>query len=112
MAYQTRDAVEAMVAVSGTPLDDLRVDGGASAMDVLLHLQADQLGVPVRRPADLETTSLGAAFLAGLAEGVWPTLGSLEERWVLDAEALPNPDRTVADGLHAKWLQALTRARP
>jgi glycerol kinase len=111
MAYQTRDAVEAMTAASGTPLGDLRVDGGASAMDILLQLQADQLGVPVRRPADLETTSLGAAFLAGLAEGVWPSLADLESRWVLDAEALPAQDRTAADALHAKWLDAVARAR-
>jgi glycerol kinase len=111
MAYQTRDAVEAMVAVSGTPLDDLRVDGGASAMDLLLQLQADQLGVPVRRPTDLETTSLGAAFLAGLAEGVWPSLTELEARWTLSTEALPEPDRTAADLLHAGWRRALERAR-
>jgi glycerol kinase len=111
MAYQTRDAVEAMVAVSGTPLDDLRVDGGASAMDILLQLQADQLGVPVRRPSDLETTSLGAAFLAGLAEGVWPSLAALEARWTLSTEALPEPDRTGADLLHAGWRRALERAR-
>ena len=74
MAYQTRDVVEAMVDASGTPIRDLRVDGGASAMDVMLQIQADQLGVPVRRPVDQETTALGAAFLAGLAEGVWPDL--------------------------------------
>jgi glycerol kinase len=111
MAYQTRDAVEAMVAISGTPLDDLRVDGGASAMDLLLQLQADQLGVTVRRPRDLETTSLGAAFLAGLAEGVWPSLDALEARWQLDAEAVPEADRGVADALHAGWLRAVERAR-
>jgi glycerol kinase len=111
MAYQTRDAVEAMTVASGTPLGDLRIDGGASAMDILLQLQADQLGVPVRRPADLETTSLGAAFLAGLAEGVWPSLEALEARWQLDAEALPAQDRTMADALHAKWLDAVARAR-
>ena len=74
MAYQTRDVVDAMVAASGTPIPDLRVDGGASAMDMMLQMQADQLGVPVRRPVDQETTALGAAFLAGLAEGVWPDL--------------------------------------
>lgn len=111
MAYQTRDAVEAMIAASGTPLDDLRVDGGASAMDLLLQLQADQLGVPVRRPTDLETTSLGAAYLAGLAEGVWPSLEALESTWRLDAEARPVADRTAADALHTKWLDAVARTR-
>ena len=75
MALQTRDVVDAMVAASGTPLVELRVDGGASAMDLLCQIQADQLGVTVERPVDRETTALGAAFLAGLAEGVWPDVG-------------------------------------
>jgi glycerol kinase len=77
MAYQVRDVVDAMVRHSGTPLTDLRVDGGASVMDLLLQMQADQLGVTVRRPSDQETTALGAAFLAGLAEGVWPDLDAI-----------------------------------
>jgi glycerol kinase len=81
MAYQTRDAVEAMTAASGTPLAALRVDGGASIMDSLLQMQADQLGVTVQRPRDQETTALGAAYLAGLAEGVWPSLAAIGERW-------------------------------
>ncbi|MEA3184507.1 MAG: glycerol kinase, partial [Ilumatobacteraceae bacterium] len=70
MAYQTRDVVAAMSVATGTTLAALRVDGGASVMDVLLQMQADQLGVTVQRPRDQETTALGAAFLAGLAEGV------------------------------------------
>ena len=74
MAYQTRDVVDAMTARRGHPCMTLRVDGGASVMDLLLQMQADQLGVPVRRPVDQETTALGAAYLAGLAEGVWPSL--------------------------------------
>ena len=75
MSFQTRDAVEAMVRASGTPLRELRVDGGAAVMDLLLQQQADQLGVTVLRPVDQETTALGAAYLAGLAEGVWPRSG-------------------------------------
>ena len=71
MAFQTRDVVEAMAAAVGPPVAELRADGGASAMDLLLQLQADQLGVPVARPVVQETTALGAAYLAGLAEGVW-----------------------------------------
>ena len=69
MAYQTRDVVDAMSRASGTTLAELRVDGGASVMDLLLQLQADQLGVPVRRPIDQETTALGAAYLAGSGRG-------------------------------------------
>ena len=111
MAFQTRDAVDAMVAASGTPVTDLRVDGGASVMDLLLQLQADQLGVIVRRPVDQETTALGAAFLAGLAEGVWPSLSAITERWTLDVEVPPVADRTAADAAHQTWLRAVERSR-
>jgi glycerol kinase len=111
MAYQTRDVVDAMTAASGTPLVELRVDGGASAMDVLCAFQADQLGVTVLRPIDQETTALGAAYLAGLAEGVWASIDEVGEQWGLDAEFTPNADRAVADALHAQWLRALERSR-
>src|SRR5207237_8079900 len=73
MAYQTRDVVEAMSAASGREVTVLRADGGASVMDLLLQLQADQLQVPVARPRVQETTALGAAYMAGLAGGVWQT---------------------------------------
>lgn len=111
MAYQVRDVVDAMVAHSGTPLRELRVDGGASAMDVMLQFQADQLGVTVRRPVDQETTALGAAFLAGLAEGVWPDLDSLASQWQLDATFEPELDRTTAEVLHGQWRRAVERSR-
>jgi glycerol kinase len=111
MAYQTRDVVDAMVAASGTPIVDLRVDGGASVMDLLLQFQADQLGVSVQRPADQETTALGAAFLAGLAEGVWDSLAAVGAQWSLQATFDPNPDRSVADALHDQWLRAVERSR-
>ena len=104
MAYQTRDVVEAMTEASGTPLAALRVDGGASVMDVLLQMQADQLGVTVQRPVDQETTALGAAYLAGLAEGVWPSLEAINERWQIDATFEPEPDRTFTDLGYATWL--------
>src|SRR5262249_3191333 len=83
MAYQTRDVAEAMTAASGQPLAELRVDGGASVMDVLLQFQADQIGVPVARPELQETTVAGAAYLAGLAEGVWSP-DDLAALWRLD----------------------------
>ncbi len=111
MAYQTRDVIDAMTAASGTPIVDLRVDGGASVMDFLCQFQADQLGVTVQRPADQETTALGAAFLAGLAEGVWPDLDAVGSQWELDADFPPAADRTVADALHAQWLRAVERSR-
>jgi glycerol kinase len=113
MAYQTRDAVDAMVAVSGTPIKDLRVDGGASVMDVLMQVQAEQLGVTVRRPIDQETTALGAAFLAGLAEGVWPSLDAISDRWQLDAAFAPvgGDMKVLADLLHTQWSRAVERSR-
>jgi glycerol kinase len=111
MAYQVRDAVDAMVAASGTPIRELRVDGGASVMDLLLQMQADQLGVRVVRPTDQETTALGAAFLAGLAEGVWPDLDAITATWALDAAFDPADDRTLADIGHTQWLRAVERSR-
>ena len=111
MAYQTRDVVDAMTAASGTPLVELRVDGGASVMDMLCQFQADQLGVTVLRPVDQETTALGAAYLAGLAEGVWASVDEVGEEWGLDAEFTPTDDRAVADALHGQWLRAVERSR-
>jgi glycerol kinase len=111
MTYQTRDVVDAMVAASGTPISDLRVDGGASVMDFMLQMQADQLGATVRRPADQETTALGAAFLAGLAEGVWPDLDAIQATWQLEATFEPEPDRTFTDLAHGQWLRAVERSR-
>jgi glycerol kinase len=111
MAYQVRDAVDAMAAVSGTTLQALRVDGGASVMDLLLQIQADQLGVPVHRPRDQESTALGAAYLAGLAEGVWPSLDAIASQWSLDAVFTPAEDRTFPDLFHGEWTRAVERSR-
>ena len=111
MAYQVRDVIDAMVAASGTPIVDLRVDGGASVMDLLCQFQADQLGVTVQRPVDQETTALGAAFLAGLAEGVWASTDDIAAAWTLEAEFDPAADRTTADALHTQWLRAVERSR-
>jgi glycerol kinase len=109
MAYQTRDVVDAMLRASGTPLSELRVDGGASVMDVMLQLQADLLGVPVRRPVVQETTALGAAFLAGLATGVWSTKEEAASAWALDREFLPG-DRGAADARYEDWRRAVDRS--
>jgi glycerol kinase len=111
MAYQTRDVVEAMTAASGHDLASLRADGGAAANDLLLQLQADQLRVPVRRPAVQETTALGAAYLAGLAEGVWSSLDELAGHWRLDAEFTPAAPASVAETRHAGWRRAVDRSR-
>jgi glycerol kinase len=111
MAFQTRDAADAMVRASGHPLRELRVDGGASVMDGLLQFQADQLGVPVQRPTEPETTVLGAAYLAALAEGVLPDLAAVAATWQLDATFEPSPDRVTADAAHATWRRAVERSR-
>ena len=80
-------------------------------MDFLLQFQADQLGVPVIRSKVAETTALGSAYLAGLAEGVWDSPADVGNAWQLDAEATPNPDRTQADALYADWVRAVERSR-
>jgi len=111
IAYQCRDVLEAMGQVAGRSVNQLRADGGAAAMDLLLQFQADQCDVPVTRPRSTEVTSLGAAMLAGLAEGVW---GSLEELRSLTTGAEvfePAPRRGRADRDHAGWLTALERSR-
>jgi glycerol kinase len=110
MAYQTRDVVDAMSAASGQPIAELRVDGGASVMDVLLQLQADQLRVPVARPVVQETTALGAGYMAGVAEGLW-TADDLEARWQLDRRFSPAADPSDADARYASWLRAVERSR-
>jgi len=111
MAYATRDVVEAMSTASGRPVQALRADGGASAMNLLLQLQADQLQVPVARPQVQETTALGAAYLAGLAEGVWGSTGDIEANWALDAEFHPAVSAAAATRGYAAWTRAVERAR-
>jgi glycerol kinase len=111
MAYQTRDVVDAMTAVSGEPLAELRVDGGAAAMGILLQIQADQLGVPVARSAVAETTALGAATLAGLGVGLWDTVDEVNRRWRADTRVEPSEDRSGVDDHYAQWRRAVERSR-
>jgi len=109
MAFQVRDVVDAMTEAGGH-VSALRVDGGASVMDLLLQLQADQLRVPVQRPATTETTALGAAWLAGLAEGVWGSLEELSAIWALDGSFSPVASAVAADTAHAGWRRAVERS--
>jgi glycerol kinase len=111
MAYQTRDVVEAMCRASGREVALLRADGGASVMDLLLQLQADQLQVPVARPKIQETTALGAAYLAGLAEGVWASLDEVAAQWALDVQFEPKASAGAADQRYAGWQRAVERSR-
>ena len=110
MAYQACEVVEAMEADTGTKLKELRVDGGAAVMDVLCQLQADLLGIPVRRPRQTETTALGAAFLAGLGAGVWSD-SDLAGLWKLDREFEPRVSRDEAHAMQSRWRRAVERSR-
>ncbi len=111
MAYQTRDVVDAMNAAVGHPLTELRVDGGASVLDLLLQIQADQLRAPVARPTVRETTGLGAAYLAGLAEGVWSSTEEVAGLWREEARFSPRAPQSVVDSRHATWRRAVDRSR-
>jgi glycerol kinase len=95
----------------GGPVTDFRVDGGAAQSDLLMQMQADTQGVPVRRPEGIETTALGAAFLAGLGVGVWSTLDAMASRWQLDREFLPTTDAASRAQLRTQWLDAIDRAK-
>ncbi len=110
MAFQTRDVVEAMTAATGIPIRTLRVDGGAAGNDRLLQIQADQLGIVVERPVDRETTAVGAALLAGLAEGVWTTPADAAASRSIDRRFEPNLELKIfADIAHAQWREGLRR---
>ena len=111
MAYQTADVVASMTEASGKDLAELRVDGGASVMDLLLRLQADLLGVPVRRTAVPDTTALGAAYLAGLAEGVWGSIDDISALWSVATTAEPTADRSATLAAYDGWHRAVDRAR-
>src|SRR5262249_36490967 len=92
MAFQTCDVLDAMASASGTTPAELRIDGGASAMPLLCQTQADLAGVPVQRAAVPETTALGAAYLAGIAEDVWPSPSDAATAWRADASFTPAID--------------------
>ena len=110
LAYQTRDVLGAMEADSGNPLATLKVDGGAVANNLLMQFQADLLGVPVDRPQITETTALGAAYLAGLATGVWASKEELKKSWQLDTRFTPALDKKDADKLYKGWRKAVKHA--
>jgi len=111
MAFQTRAVVDAMAAASEHAVTCLRVDGGASVMDLLLELVADQVNVPVDRAQVQETTALGAAYLAGLGVGQWSSPGEVAERWALDRSFPPSAGREAADAAYTQWLGAVERSR-
>jgi glycerol kinase len=111
IACQVRDVVEAMERDSGTKLSELRVDGGAAANDFLLQFQADILGRTVVRPACLETTALGAAYLAGLAVGFWKDREEVTRNWREERRFEPQMAAGKREELYAGWLRAVERAK-
>ncbi len=111
IAFQSADLLTAMQSDAGQPLLELRVDGGATANDLLMQFQADLLGVPVVRPAYTETTALGAAFLAGLGAGFWDNDGAVEANWRVGRRFEPGAGRSDAVERRGAWHRAVERSR-
>ncbi len=109
IALQTCDVVDAMVSDLGEKLGTLKVDGGASVNDGLMQFQADMLDVVVRRPVVAETTALGAAYLAGLAVGVWDSLEDIASNWVLDKQFTGQSSDELRDQRRTRWQKAVPR---
>jgi len=109
MTYQTRDVIEAMQEASGIALQELRVDGGAAANDLMLQMQADILGTPVLRPQVIETTALGAAYLAGIGVGLLDQ-DTITRQWALDRQWEPSMPLAERDSLVSGWKRAVERS--
>lgn len=111
MAHQTRDVVDAMVAAAGITVPVLRVDGGAAVNNLAMQLQSDILHVSVQRPQVVETTALGAAYLAGLAVGYWDDTQQLEANWRVEREFRPQMSTDQSQRLYREWQEAVRRTR-
>jgi glycerol kinase len=112
IAYQTRELVEAMQADSGEELRELRVDGGAAVNDLLMQFQSDILGKPLVRPVDVETTALGAAYLAGLATGFWKSVAEVESFWRAERRFEPKMPAALRERFFGEWKSAVARCEP
>jgi glycerol kinase len=111
IALQSEDLIRCMERDSGIPLGELRVDGGATRSDLLLQIQSDLLDCPVVRPSNIETTALGAAYLAGLATGVWRDRHEIAAQWSVGTRFSPGGDRATMRRLRADWHRAIERAK-
>ena len=111
IAFQSAELLQAMQNDAGEPLTELRVDGGAAANDLLMQFQADLLRVPVLRPRELETTALGAAYLAGLTVNLWKSRAEIAAHWKLERCFEPRMETTAAAELMARWRDAVARSR-
>lgn len=110
IAFQSADLLDAMRADSGTEMDELRVDGGATRNDLLMQIQADVMGIPVVRARTAETTALGAAYLAGLATGVWASKDELAEHWRPGGRFEPKISAAEAEKMRSRWREAVARS--
>ena len=110
IAYQTMDVLNVMNKDTGMDVKELRVDGGAVANNLLMQFQADILDIPVVRPEVVETTALGAAYLAGLATGYWDDIEELKQQWKMDREFTGSMDKNMAGRLKTRWADAVKRA--
>jgi glycerol kinase len=111
IAYQSAEVLEAMQKDSAQPLAELRVDGGATANDLLMQFQADILGVPVVRPRILETTALGAAYLAGLTVALWKSREEVARQWRAERRFEPRMDAAERASRMTRWREAVSRSR-
>lgn len=111
IAFQSKDLIDAMEADSGQSIHELRVDGGAAVNNFLMQFQADILGKTVVRPVDVETTALGAAYLAGIAEGVWSGTDEVESFWRVERRFEPTMSDARRNELVSRWKQAVLRAK-
>ena len=109
IAFQTMDIVQAMEKDAGCPLKELKVDGGATANNLMMQFQADILGTSVIRPQVTETTALGAAYLAGLAVGYWDSIDHIKSQWGVEKEFTPQADAEEVETLKAGWADAIRR---
>ncbi len=110
IAYQVNDVLKSMWADSSIPLTDLRVDGGASANNLLMQMQADIVQVPINRPKCVESTATGAAYLAGLAAGFWGGIEDIRREWVIDRTFMPQISREERDKKVQGWNRAVIRS--
>ena len=111
IAFQVADVLDAMQLDAGTPLPELHVDGGAAANETLLRFQADILGIPVVRPAVMETTALGAAYMAGIATGFWRDAGEIASMPLEEKRYEPRMSQSQTDALRGRWKEALSRSK-
>ena len=111
IAFQVADVLDAMQRDAGTPLPELHVDGGAAANETLLRFQADILGIPVVRPAVMETTALGAAYMAGIATGFWCDAGEIASMPLEEKRYEPRMSQSESDALRERWKEALSRSK-